>query len=113
VDPSTPKETVIHHGHREKENEESENYHEDGRDDSTHWWLLLQAGRRVRILIHSSRLNSNVAPGTIHGRLFAGRPTALSISKVGVLTRRMPALFSQKSRHRFRNRTATRLCPSS
>ncbi len=57
--PLTLKETVMHHGHSEKENEESENQHEERRDDSREWPLLLRVGRRVGIFIHPSRLNSS------------------------------------------------------
>lgn len=56
--PSTLKETVMHHAHSEEQNQERENYHEEDRDDCAQWWLLLWPARRVRILIHSSRLNS-------------------------------------------------------
>jgi hypothetical protein len=52
------KETVMHHAYSEEQNQEKENRHEEDRDDSTQWWLLPRAGRRVRILIHPSRLNS-------------------------------------------------------
>jgi len=58
VHPLTPKETVMHHAHAEKENEENENRHEDGRNNSSHGSLLLRAGRQVLIFIHRSRLNS-------------------------------------------------------
>jgi len=52
------KETVMHHADSEEENQDKENRHEEDRDDCAQWRLLLWPARRVRILIHSSRLNS-------------------------------------------------------
>jgi hypothetical protein len=57
--PLTLKETVMNHGHSEKENQENKNNHEEGCDDPTQWSLLRRAARLVQVLIHQSRLNSS------------------------------------------------------
>ena len=59
VDSLALKETVMHHAHSEKENQENKNNHEEGCDDSTQWSLLRRAARLVQVLIHQSRLNSS------------------------------------------------------
>jgi len=90
VHPLTPKETVMHHAHAEKENEENENRHEEGRNDSSQGSLLFRAGRLVRILVHQSRLNSS--PGVRRVARKTKRLIAIGISRVGVLNCRVTGL---------------------
>jgi hypothetical protein len=53
-----------------------------------------------------------LAPGGIRQRLFASRPTVLGISKVGVLTCRVPSLSPKEAsdRNRFESSIAARSC---